>query len=265
MTKPFFTTIISVLFAVQISVCLSANAATSEEIINAIENSDTEKIGGITKDDPALLQGKLIEIPGKEYQPTLLHLAAMEEKVDTLKFLLENGANPNAKDSNGNIPIIIAAEQKNNEAILYLVANGTDEKVLDSCIDLPSHLQQAQDKDEKIEKRAASFGIYKIRIKNAKENRNLADYVIKKVEEQKREDEQKKKDEQKKEDEQKKADKQKKEDEQKKKDDEAFLTGLTHPIDLTNPWIKPLLELKDNHDIENIQINELSVEVQKHI
>ncbi|MDR1385887.1 MAG: hypothetical protein LBJ67_18845, partial [Planctomycetaceae bacterium] len=54
-------------------VVITANAVTSQEIIDAVKKSDREAIHKMINDDPDLLKQKLIEIPNKEYQPTLLH------------------------------------------------------------------------------------------------------------------------------------------------------------------------------------------------
>ncbi|MDR1382777.1 MAG: ankyrin repeat domain-containing protein [Planctomycetaceae bacterium] len=110
----------------------------------------------------------------------MLHLAAMEEKTDVLKFLLEKGADPNAKDSENKIPILVAVALNNTEAVLYLAVNGTKDEVLDSCVELPARLKNATDYQEKAEERAAEFELYKVRINNAKRKAqaNRKDYVL---------------------------------------------------------------------------------------
>ncbi|MDR1383951.1 MAG: hypothetical protein LBJ67_08925, partial [Planctomycetaceae bacterium] len=51
----------------------TGSMSASEEIIYAVKKSDREAIHKMINDDPDLLKQKLIEIPNKEYQPTLLH------------------------------------------------------------------------------------------------------------------------------------------------------------------------------------------------
>ncbi|MDR1385118.1 MAG: ankyrin repeat domain-containing protein, partial [Planctomycetaceae bacterium] len=193
MKKTIFTTLLTVSFASvsfltgyaqqvisKQDVVITANAVTSQKIIDAIQKPDLKAINKIINDDPDLLKQKLIEISDKEYQPTLLHLAAMEEKTDVLKFLLEKGADPNAKDSENKIPILVAAALNNTEAVLYLDVNGTKDEVLDSCVELPARLKNATDYQEKAEERAAEFELYKVRINNAKRKAqaNLKNYFL---------------------------------------------------------------------------------------
>ena len=58
----------------------------------------------------------------------------MEFNIDLLKLLIENGADINAKDKDGNIPISIAIIQSNNEAIDYLLSKNTSVNTIKSKI-----------------------------------------------------------------------------------------------------------------------------------
>jgi ankyrin repeat protein len=164
---------------------LSGNSAeedippTYNNIKEAIENSRMGRLDKIIKQKPALLKRERVTIPGKEYEATLLHLAVASGKIDVLKFLLEKGADPNVKDSDGLIPIIYAADNKNKEAMLYLAANGSDDKVLESCAELPAKFRDTPDKEEKLGELAAKIAVAKSRIASAKRDSALSGYVVK--------------------------------------------------------------------------------------
>lgn len=52
---------------------------------------------------------------------TALHIATIRKDIDSLNFLIENGANVNIKDSNGNTPLFLAVQTNNRDAIKRFV------------------------------------------------------------------------------------------------------------------------------------------------
>ena len=50
---------------------------------------------------------------------TALHAAALDGKLDTVRYLLDNGADPNKKDEPGEVPLHCAAKYGTPLHILY--------------------------------------------------------------------------------------------------------------------------------------------------
>jgi hypothetical protein len=177
-----------------------ANAATMEKIVNAIKQGELKEI---VQKEPSLVNARIdIEETSESSEDNycyLLHIAVLLESVDDVKFLLEQGAHPNAYDSSGFIPIAYAAKQpseKNKEIIRYFVANDSDEEeTLDSCITrLPEAQRHALNvfgfsssrkeyfamRDKIYEQRREEINNYKKVIKIATENIDLTKYKLKK-------------------------------------------------------------------------------------
>jgi ankyrin repeat protein len=55
---------------------------------------------------------------------TILHFASRENKMKAVKFLLDRGADPNAKNNNGDTPLSMAEKQGNTEVIALLKDHG---------------------------------------------------------------------------------------------------------------------------------------------
>ena len=57
---------------------------------------------------------------------SLLHYAARRNKINSVGTLIQNGANINARDRNGNTPLHFAAERNNLEVVNILLQNGAN-------------------------------------------------------------------------------------------------------------------------------------------
>ena len=61
-----------------------------------------------------------------EYGWTTMHFAASFNRVDILRYLLENGAEINVKDDQGYTPLLLAIETESLDAFKLLLDNGAD-------------------------------------------------------------------------------------------------------------------------------------------
>ena len=61
-----------------------------------------------------------------DYRVTPLHLSACEGHIKMSKLLIESGANANALDSKGYSPLLVAVYFNQIESIEYLLENGAD-------------------------------------------------------------------------------------------------------------------------------------------
>ena len=61
-----------------------------------------------------------------KYEQTPLHLAAQYGHIETVKSLIENGADVNSKDKYGWTPLHYAAEEGHKEIVEYLIGKDAD-------------------------------------------------------------------------------------------------------------------------------------------
>jgi ankyrin repeat protein len=96
--------------------------AYCDPIHSAAEKGDLTKVKELLKQDPALVSAR--DKMGK----TPLHLAAENDHKDVAEFLLANGADINAKDSNGGFtPLDLALSgARYKEMVEFLLAKGAD-------------------------------------------------------------------------------------------------------------------------------------------
>ncbi len=66
-----------------------------------------------------------------EHERTSLMHAVIDRKADIALLLLEAGANPNAKDADGNTPLHFATQGYDPQIATYLLANGAEIDPLD--------------------------------------------------------------------------------------------------------------------------------------
>jgi ankyrin repeat protein len=105
--------------AVMLSV---AGRAFSDPIHSAAEKGDLPKVTALIKGDPNLVSAK------DKMGMTPLHVAAKNDRKDVVEFLLENGADINAKDSNGEFsPLDLALSCYHYmDVVELLVSKGAD-------------------------------------------------------------------------------------------------------------------------------------------
>src|SRR5262249_1773888 len=86
---------------------------------------DVEALGGLLANDPDLVH---VERPNARYHGwTGLHSAAQGGHVDSVRLLLERGANPNAREEGDNTyPLHWAAASRSLEAVRILLDAGGD-------------------------------------------------------------------------------------------------------------------------------------------
>jgi len=89
-----------------------------------------------TRQDTTGIFGMLVEAQKKKDPEMLniglaLHLAARYGMVRNVEALVESGANPNAKNSEGNTPLHEAAKEGRNPVVEYLISKNVDINPLD--------------------------------------------------------------------------------------------------------------------------------------
>ena len=101
------------------------NAGNAGAFFEACERNDLETIGSILRDDPALVRAA---DPRARFGGwTALHGAAQRGALDLVRLLLENGADPNAREEGDNTtPLHWAAASGNIEIVRVLLDAGSD-------------------------------------------------------------------------------------------------------------------------------------------
>jgi ankyrin repeat protein len=95
------------------------------EVFNYIMSNDFEKV-------KEFIQSKDIINICDKYGNTALFFAVRINNIDIIKYLIENGADLNAKNEDYESVLHYAAYKKNNlETIKYLIENGADTNILD--------------------------------------------------------------------------------------------------------------------------------------
>lgn len=113
-----------------VSLAFSAEAVLPEEILKAFYKNDLAAIQNAVKSDPSVVQMKNAD------GQTLLLLASSYGKFDIVKFLLESGADIEAKDKMGRTPLITAARERGGiDVIKLLVEKGATVNAVDDSGD----------------------------------------------------------------------------------------------------------------------------------
>ncbi|KAF8733899.1 hypothetical protein HU200_014754 [Digitaria exilis] len=71
-----------------------------------------------------------INVGSSETGVTALHAAALDGKLDTVRYLLDNGADPNKKDEPGEVPLHCAAKYGHDEVTRLLLSRGASVDVV---------------------------------------------------------------------------------------------------------------------------------------
>nr|CAB3493696.1 unnamed protein product [Digitaria exilis] len=78
-----------------------------------------------------------INVGSSETGVTALHAAALDGKLDTVRYLLDNGADPNKKDEPGEVPLHCAAKYGTPlVATLHATSDGLAESIALKCVKL---------------------------------------------------------------------------------------------------------------------------------
>ncbi len=91
-----------------------------------------------------------IGVINSPYEISLLHFAASMEHILVLTWLIQNGVNPNLKNSLGEAALNLAALNGRVKSILELITRGADIEVLDNLECTPLHIAAFNDKIEAI-------------------------------------------------------------------------------------------------------------------
>ena len=96
-----------------------------QQVQAAAEGGDLDALKALLQGDPSLIQAK------EWGSLTLLHLAVLHNQKETVVFLLDKGAEVNAKSSLGITPLHEAAQNGNKEIAEILVAHGASINAVD--------------------------------------------------------------------------------------------------------------------------------------
>ena len=108
---------------------------TSENIISKLlKLLNTEVSSETTIEIIKIFENKKISIDAilDEYENTALTLAVQHGQIEIIKYLVANGANIEAANSNGVTALIIAAYKGNKGIVEYLVDNDANIEAVDS-------------------------------------------------------------------------------------------------------------------------------------
>lgn len=94
----------------------------SYEFLEAVKKADGQKVTDMLKKPGSTV----VNAKSRDNGETALHIVARRNDLTYLRFLLQNGANPNAKDQNGETPLLIAVNQNFGEGVDALLTYGAN-------------------------------------------------------------------------------------------------------------------------------------------
>jgi ankyrin repeat protein len=98
---------------------------------------------------PMLLVKKGAELDAKDDRGWVpLHAAAERGRREAVEFLLDKGADVKATDNGGQTPLHLAALRGNNKVVELLVARGADPRSRDQSKKTPLHLAEEENQEE---------------------------------------------------------------------------------------------------------------------
>lgn len=127
--KGFFRLSVSTFLAVVLSCLFSCSPSKIDQIDEAAENGDLEKVKIMLKGEPGLIFSKAEEPDPATPERggwTPLHFAAAHGHTDIVKYLLANKAVIEAKDKYGETPLQLAAYNGQTKAAELLLASNAD-------------------------------------------------------------------------------------------------------------------------------------------
>jgi ankyrin repeat protein/L-ascorbate metabolism protein UlaG (beta-lactamase superfamily) len=112
--------------------------AQADEIHNAARSGDMEKLAELIAGDPELVNAR------DEEDHTALHSAVMGGQLDAVKFLLDNGADPDARNTANQSPLLYAAYMNFVEIVELLIDKGAPFYYWDTRQYTPLHFAARQ-------------------------------------------------------------------------------------------------------------------------
>jgi hypothetical protein len=108
--------------------------AFGQQLVNAVHANDLGAIGKVLDRHPELVNARTdlprIERPSDTVAMRLIHLAIAEGKIDVLRLLIERGADLNARNADGRLPLHDCFELNHDDFAKILLDAGA---VLDAC------------------------------------------------------------------------------------------------------------------------------------
>lgn len=99
-------------------------------IFDAATNGDLSKVKELVEDDPDIVFFEDASHPGT--RATALAFAAINNRTDVVKYLLDHKANVNAKDADNQTPLMGAADYNHKEMVELLLSRGADINIVDT-------------------------------------------------------------------------------------------------------------------------------------
>ncbi|WP_054849042.1 ankyrin repeat domain-containing protein [Vulcanisaeta sp. JCM 14467] len=97
-----------------------------QQLLDAVKNGDLSKVIDLIK------AGANVNVKDPTYGMTPLHYAVLGNRLDIVKYLIENGADINARDNTGKTPLHFAAKNGYLDIVKYLIENKADINVKDN-------------------------------------------------------------------------------------------------------------------------------------
>jgi ankyrin repeat protein len=106
------------------------------EVCTAAERGDVEAVRRLLHQDSGLLEARISE---GNLLRTPLMLAALEGHMEVVTFLVEEGADVNARDADGETPLYMAAGWGHEEVVAFLLSRGADARTSNRHGSTPLH------------------------------------------------------------------------------------------------------------------------------
>ncbi len=111
-------TVVLMLLALFSAVPAAAQFSDSYNFLKAVREKDVLKAKGFL-DKPGSV---IVNTKDRDTGETALHIVTKRRDTPWMGFLLQNGAEPNARDGEGNTPIIIAASTSFSDGVRVMIA-----------------------------------------------------------------------------------------------------------------------------------------------
>lgn len=102
-------------------ISLHASSASCGDVHRLAAEGDVDGLRRMLDDDPSL-----VSLPDDEWKALPIHWASFGGSAETVRFLLERGADTASMDGDGNVPVDFAFMRGGEDALLQLVESGAD-------------------------------------------------------------------------------------------------------------------------------------------